>query len=185
MLYSHTCNSCCSDRAYYRRWRHRYLRSNRTTLDVQPKLYPISFYHPIIVMTLTLEIACIIFSVAGKCNLRSPPIQNFNNLNVRDIAHLMILFYYLAILIADSSFILGHQSIAGLVIRANIAIDACPPIFALTEIAISYGSIISVRQRPAYYPKSVFHASRPNKIFPHLGTSSHHPQILEGKRICH
>ena len=87
-----------------------------------------------------LEVACIIFRIARKCDLRSPFLQLVYNLAVGDIAHLMILLKYDAALVANATLILGHESITSLIRSANITVDALPVFRALTMVPFSWRS---------------------------------------------
>jgi hypothetical protein len=92
-------------------------------------------------MLLTLEGASIVLGIATKCYLRSSPIQDFDNVLVCNIAHLIVLMYDLSVLVANSSFAVWHQCITRLILGANIAVDARPSLFAFAIVALSHGPI--------------------------------------------
>jgi hypothetical protein len=52
-----------------------------------------------------------------------------------------------SVLVTHPSFALGHHRVTCLIIRADIAIDTRPSIFAFAVVAFSHGSIDSVGQR--------------------------------------
>jgi hypothetical protein len=91
---------------------------------------------------LTLEVAGLVISVTAKCYLGLPPIQHIENRLVCNIAHLVIFVYDVSVLVADSPILGGHHSIAGLVLRANIAVDARPSFFTLAGVALPHWSIL-------------------------------------------
>jgi hypothetical protein len=66
-----------------------------------------------------LEIAFFLLSVAGERHLRQVSLQLVKYLPIRDIAHLVVLPNYEALLVAYSSFPFGHHSVAGMVLLAD------------------------------------------------------------------
>jgi hypothetical protein len=99
----------------------------------------------------TLEVAGVIVRITCKCDLRFPSIQDFDNLPVRYIAHLVVLFYYVSILVANSTFAFGHQLVASLVGCTDIAVDTAPTFRTIAGIGGSHRSVISICQRAADY----------------------------------
>ena len=103
---------------------------------VQPKLFDISQDLRFNWKILTLEIASIVFRIASEGNLWPSTIQNLNNLDICNVAHLVVLSDNLAILIAHSAlFSFRHQGITGFVICTHITIYACPPLFTVAIVA--------------------------------------------------
>ena len=94
----------------------------------------------------TLEIACLIFRITGECYLRRPLLQLVQDLSICDIAHLMVLFDKPAALITNATLTVWHQSIAGVVSRANIAVDPVPAFVTLTRTISARRSILAVSQ---------------------------------------
>jgi hypothetical protein len=92
-------------------------------------------------MMLTLEGASVVLGIATKCHLRSPPIQDFDNILVCNIAHLIVLMYDLSVPVANSSLVVWHQCITRLILGANVAVDARPSLFAFAVVALSHGPI--------------------------------------------
>lgn len=90
---------------------------------------------------LTLEGASFVFGIATECYLRPPPIENFDNVSVCDIAHLIVLVYDFSILVADSPLLGRHQRITSFILGANIAVDARPSLFTFAIIALPHRSI--------------------------------------------
>jgi len=83
-----------------------------------------------------LEVASFVLGIAGKGDLWPSTFQDLNNLDICNVAHLVILIDHLAILIADSSFLaFWHHGITGLVTGTHIAVDACPTIFTVAVVA--------------------------------------------------
>lgn len=94
----------------------------------------------------TLEIAGLVRSVAGKGDLGPLPIQDFHNLHICDIAHLVVLFHHLPILITYSSLLFRHHCIARGIGITDIAVYALPPLFAIAELCVSHGAILPICQ---------------------------------------
>jgi hypothetical protein len=90
---------------------------------------------------LTLKCASFVFGIASERCLRPPPIQNFDNVSVCNIAHLIVLVYYFSILVADSPLLGRHQRITSFILGANIAVDARPSLFAFAVVALPHRSI--------------------------------------------
>jgi hypothetical protein len=74
--------------------------------------------------TLTLEVALLTLGVAREGRLRFLLLQRVEDLPVRDVADLEVLFDQLAILVAHSALPIRHHSIAGVVCLAYVAVDA-------------------------------------------------------------
>jgi len=78
-------------------------------------------------------------------------LQLIQDLAIGDIAHLMVLFHYQAILVADC--VVGltnrHQRSTCLVRLTDIAIYAFPPVFTLALLALPRRAICSISQRAA------------------------------------
>ena len=104
----------------------------------------------------TLKIACVVFGVAGECYLWPPSFQNVNDLDIGNIAHLVILLDHFSILVANTTRVLWHQRIAGSVLCANIAVDTCPSIRAFAIVAFAHRPIESISERSADYIVSAY-----------------------------
>lgn len=86
--------------------------------------------------SLTLKVACLILSIARECDLRCPFLQLIQDLPVRHIAYLVVFSHNAEVLVTNTPFALGHQSITGIVSLADIAVNAFPTLLALA-LAIS------------------------------------------------
>ena len=79
-----------------------------------------------------MKIAGRILLLAGKCDLRLLPPKQIGDFLVGDSADLIVIFNELAVLVADTAASGFHQSIAGLVRCADIAVDTGPALVAFT-----------------------------------------------------
>ena len=86
----------------------------------------------------TLEIAHLLFRLACKSSLRDLAIEHVQDLFVGDATHLVILLDDLAILITNTAIAGLHQGVAGLVLGADIAVDARPAFVAIAMLALSH-----------------------------------------------
>lgn len=99
---------------------------------------------------LTLEVALFCLGVARKGGLWLLVFQLVENLPVRDVADLEVLLDQLAVLVAHAALAVGHQSIAGTVGLADIAVDARPAFAALAlSVASSWRPVLAICQRAA------------------------------------
>jgi hypothetical protein len=93
-----------------------------------------------------LEVASLVFSVAGECDLRLLLLQLIENFAICDIANLVILVDHETLFVADTSFSFGHQSVTSLACGANIAVDALPALLTVTVLVLSRRSVCSIAQ---------------------------------------
>jgi hypothetical protein len=97
-----------------------------------------------------LEVALARLLVAREGRLRLLVLELVEDLAVRDVTHLEVLMHELAVLEANTALAIGHQSITGLIGLAHIAVDALPPVFAITRLRTASGcSIAPVGERIA------------------------------------
>jgi len=89
----------------------------------------------------TLKGTGCIFGVTVECNLRPPSIQETDDILVCNIAHLVVLVYNFAVLVADSPIFGRHQRITSFIIRADVAVNARPSFLTLAVVALSHGPI--------------------------------------------
>jgi uncharacterized membrane protein len=82
--------------------------------------------------------------IAGECSLWLLPIQNFHDLPIRHIAHLIVLLDNIAALITNATFALWHQCITYLIGFADIAIDTSPAFVTLAVLILSHGSVLAI-----------------------------------------
>lgn len=108
---------------------------------VEPTVEGFDLVHP------ELEIATIIFRLAGKGNLWLALLELIQNLAIRDITHLMILLDGHTLTIADTFFPVGHHRIARIVRIAHIAVDTTPTVLASAVLVLSRCSIDPVGER--------------------------------------
>ena len=98
-----------------------------------------------------MEVAKGVLPLAAKGGLGDLSVEHRQDLLVRDVAHLMVLVDDLAVLVADAAIAGLHESIAGVVLGANVAVDAGPSIVAVAGVAGSHGPILASGQRAASY----------------------------------
>lgn len=94
-----------------------------------------------------LEIATVVFGLAGECDLWLALLELIQNLAIRDIAHLMILVDGHALTVANTSFPVGHHRVASIVCIAYIAVDTTPAVLARAVFVLSRCSIDTVGER--------------------------------------
>lgn len=79
----------------------------------------------------TLKVAEGILSLATEGGLGNLSVEHGEDLLVGNVAHLVILVDDLAVLVADAAIARFHESIAGIVLGANVAVDAGPSVVAV------------------------------------------------------
>lgn len=82
-------------------------------------------------LDLTLEIALFCFSITRECRLRLLVLQLIQDLLVRDIADLEVLFDQLPVLVADATLAFRHHGVTSVICLTDIAVDATPAFVAL------------------------------------------------------
>ena len=82
-----------------------------------------------------MKLAGFLFLLASERDLGLLVAQKTRNLLVYDIAYLVVVVDYFAACIADTPLLIGHQSIAGLVRGADVAVDAGPAVVAFAGVA--------------------------------------------------
>jgi len=92
-------------------------------------------------MVLTLEGTGCLLGIATERNLRPPSIQETEDILVCNIAHLVVLVYDFPILVAHAPILGGHQRIASLILRADVAINARPAFLTFAVVALSHGPV--------------------------------------------
>lgn len=97
----------------------------------------------------TLEVADAGGLVAIKGHLGYATAEHVKDGFVCNIAHLVVVADDIAHLVADTSFVVLHQRVAGLVLGADIAVDACPAIVAGAGVAAAHGTVLAARKRAA------------------------------------
>ena len=99
----------------------------------------------------TLKVTSLICCLACKGSLRLPLLEQVQNLPICYIAHLKVLLDGNALLIADSSFPLGHQGTTSVIRQAHIAIDPTPPLIAATVFVRSQLPIGTLSEGSAFW----------------------------------
>lgn len=97
----------------------------------------------------TLEIALLGLCVARECSLRLLVLQLVENLAVRDVTHLVVLLDNETLAVAHAIDALWHQGVTSLVGGADIAIDACPALFAVALCALARRPVSAISERAA------------------------------------
>ena len=94
-----------------------------------------------------LETTSIVLGFARESDLRFAPLQLLHNGPVGHITHLEVLLDRNTLLVTHSSFTFGHQSIAGIVSFADVAVDTLPAVLALASIGVTLRSVVAIGQR--------------------------------------
>lgn len=82
---------------------------------------------------------------AGERHLWLLVLELLQNHLVGHVADLVVLLLNKAILVTDTIFPLGHQSITDIVRLADVAVDALPAVAAFTVFILPRTSIIAIR----------------------------------------
>lgn len=90
---------------------------------------------------LTLEVAFAGFFRTGKRNLRNFGSEKVPDSLVCNVTDLVVLLDDLAAGIADATIPGFGKGVADIIVRADIAIDACPPIVTFTRFALAGQSV--------------------------------------------
>lgn len=85
-----------------------------------------------------LEVAGSLVGIAAECGLWLLLLQLIQDLPVRNVAHLVVLFDHQAPLVAHSTLTVRHHGIAPLIGGAYIAVDPLPAFFTIAIRALSW-----------------------------------------------
>lgn len=97
-----------------------------------------------------MEVTSSIVRLAREGDLRSLFAEERRNLLVGDVAYLVVVVDDFAIRVADTAVSRLHQSIASLVLGANVAVNAAPAIVTLALAAVAHRSIFAAGQGAAH-----------------------------------
>lgn len=98
-----------------------------------------------------MEVAFAVGCIAGKRDLGNLFAEQISNLVVGHIAHLVVVLEHVAHFVATPSLLRFHESIAGLVLGADVAIDAFPALVAFALVAVAYCSMFVPESQGATY----------------------------------
>lgn len=87
------------------------------------------------------------FPLAVESSLGDLAVEHTQDLLIGNIAHLVVLLNHLAVLIADTAISSFHKGVAGIVLGADVAVDTCPSVIAVTSVALSHRSVFAPGQR--------------------------------------
>lgn len=99
---------------------------------------------------LTLEIALARLLVTSEGDLGDLVAKEVTDCLVRHIAHLVVLLDDLAAGVADATIARLGEGIAGLVARADIAVDARPPFVTFAMFLLAHWTVWPAGERPAF-----------------------------------
>lgn len=101
-------------------------------------------------LLLTLKVASGSGFSASKSNLRTLVPKQARDLLVGDLADLVVVLNHLAVLVAYTARASLHQSIAGFVFGADIAVDAGPTPITLASATRAHRSIPATSKRATH-----------------------------------
>jgi hypothetical protein len=132
----------------------------------------------------TLKVAQGVLLGAGKRSLRDLPVEHLQNLRVRHVAHLVVLLNDLAVLVANTIVARLHKSVAGLILEADITVNAAPALVAFACVALSQWSFVGDPSKGAASYKESTSLSTTEMVGTSTNLARYSPDRRSQEDIC-